>query len=81
MEVSFIPRTSYLIPYGKPSKIETEENLSILDPDSFELCDISIFEKAHTGTFTVWYEAWFFCNTYLQNNLGKTRVLFFRKEL
>ncbi len=35
------------------------------------------FGKAHTGSFTVWCEAWSFWNTYLKNNLGKTRVLFF----
>ncbi len=37
--------------------------------------------KPTAGSFTVWDEAWSFWNTYLQSNLGKTRVLFFRREL
>ncbi len=37
------------------------------------------FGTAQTSDFTVWYEVWSFWNTYLQNNLGKTRVLIFCK--
>ncbi len=43
--------------------------------------DKNSFGKAQTGSFTVWFEASSFWNIYVQNKLGKTRVLIFHKWL